>query len=49
MCSHRITLQGIENKRTYDLTEEELTTLRAEVENYTVEGDLVGALATASS
>mmetsp|Transcript_6118 Transcript_6118/g.15484 ORF Transcript_6118/g.15484 Transcript_6118/m.15484 type:complete len:142 (-) Transcript_6118:270-695(-) len=34
---------GIENKRTYDLTEEELTTLRAEVENFTVEGDLVSA------
>merc|ERR1711976_114260 len=31
---------NIDNKRTYDLSEEELTTLRAEVENFTVEGDL---------
>merc|ERR1712188_110869 len=33
---------GIENKRTKDLTEEELTKLRAEVENgqYMIEGDL---------
>uniref|UniRef100_A0A7S1SV42 30S ribosomal protein S13, chloroplastic n=1 Tax=Tetraselmis chuii TaxID=63592 RepID=A0A7S1SV42_9CHLO len=31
---------GIENKRTYDLSEEELTTLRSEVDNYTTEGDL---------
>mmetsp|Transcript_7415 Transcript_7415/g.20940 ORF Transcript_7415/g.20940 Transcript_7415/m.20940 type:complete len:169 (+) Transcript_7415:141-647(+) len=31
---------GIENKRTYDLSEEELTALRQEVENYTIEGDL---------
>lgn len=33
-------LQNIENKRTRDLTEEELTTLRDELEKYTVEGDL---------
>uniref|UniRef100_A0A061SCD0 Small subunit ribosomal protein S13 n=1 Tax=Tetraselmis sp. GSL018 TaxID=582737 RepID=A0A061SCD0_9CHLO len=31
---------NIENKRTYELTEDELTTLRAEVDKYTVEGDL---------
>ncbi|KAI7838811.1 hypothetical protein COHA_007426 [Chlorella ohadii] len=31
---------GVENKRTKDLTEEELTTLREEVDKYTVEGDL---------
>ena len=33
-------LQNIENKRTRELTEEELTTLRDELEKYTVEGDL---------
>lgn len=33
-------LQGIENKRTRDLTEEELTKLREEVDKYTTEGDL---------
>lgn len=32
--------QGIENKRTRELTEAELTTLRDEVEKYTTEGDL---------
>jgi len=32
--------QAIENKRTRELSEEELTTLREEVEKYTVEGDL---------
>lgn len=32
--------QAIENKRTRDLTEEELTKLRDEVEKYSVEGDL---------
>ncbi|KAK9818239.1 hypothetical protein WJX72_009277 [[Myrmecia] bisecta] len=31
---------GIENKRTRELSEEELTTLREEVDKYTVEGDL---------
>ncbi|KAL4424054.1 hypothetical protein ABPG75_001355 [Micractinium tetrahymenae] len=31
---------GVENKRTKDLTEEELTKLREEVDRYTVEGDL---------
>ncbi|KAK9842549.1 hypothetical protein WJX81_005528 [Elliptochloris bilobata] len=31
---------GIENKRTYDLSEEELTSLRDEVEKYSIEGDL---------
>jgi small subunit ribosomal protein S13 len=30
----------VENKRTRELTEEELTTLRDEVDKYTVEGDL---------
>jgi Ribosomal protein S13/S18 len=33
-------VQGIENKRTRELSEEELTQLREEVEKYTVEGDL---------
>ena len=32
--------QGIENKRTRELTETELTTLRDEIEKYTTEGDL---------
>ena len=32
--------QGIENKRTRELSETELTTLRDEVEKYTTEGDL---------
>ena len=32
--------QAIENKRTRDLSEEELTKLRDEVEKYSVEGDL---------
>jgi hypothetical protein len=32
--------QGIENKRTRELSEDELTTLRDEVEKYTIEGDL---------
>ena len=32
--------QGIENKRTRELSEEELTSLRDEVEKYTIEGDL---------
>ena len=32
--------QKIENKRTRELSEEELTTLRDEVEKYSVEGDL---------
>ncbi|KAL3137220.1 Plastid ribosomal protein S13 [Trebouxia sp. C0010 RCD-2024] len=31
---------GIENKRTRELSEEELTNLREEVDKYTVEGDL---------
>jgi small subunit ribosomal protein S13 len=31
---------GIENKRTRELTEAELTTLRDEVDKFTVEGDL---------
>lgn len=31
---------GIDNKRTRDLSEEELTTLRDEVDKYTTEGDL---------
>ena len=35
--------QGVENKRTRDLTEDELTTLRTEVDNYQIEGDLVRA------
>ena len=33
-------VQGIENKRTFELSEEELTSLRDEVEKYSVEGDL---------
>ena len=33
-------LQGIENKRTRELSEDELTRLRDEVEKYTIEGDL---------
>ena len=32
--------QGIENKRTRELSEDELTQLRDEVEKYTIEGDL---------
>ncbi|DBA92723.1 hypothetical protein WJX77_004415 [Trebouxia sp. C0004] len=31
---------GVENKRTRELSEEELTTLREEVDKYTIEGDL---------
>ena len=33
-------MQGIENKRTRELSEEDLTHLREEVDKYTVEGDL---------
>lgn len=33
-------MQGVENKRTRELSEQELTTLREEVDKYTVEGDL---------
>lgn len=33
-------VQGVENKRTRELSEEELTNLREEVDKYTVEGDL---------
>lgn len=33
-------LQHVENKRTRELSEEELTALRDEVEKYSVEGDL---------
>lgn len=33
-------LQGIDNKRTRELSEEELTKLREEVDKYTTEGDL---------
>lgn len=33
--------QKIENKRTRELSEEELTILREEVNKYTTEGDLV--------
>lgn len=33
--------QKIENKRTRELSEEELTQLREEVNKYTIEGDLV--------
>ena len=36
--------QKIENKRTRELSEEELTVLRDEVSKYQVEGDLVRAL-----
>mmetsp|Transcript_7126 Transcript_7126/g.13912 ORF Transcript_7126/g.13912 Transcript_7126/m.13912 type:complete len:182 (-) Transcript_7126:388-933(-) len=31
---------GVENKRTYELDEDELTKLRAEVDKYVIEGDL---------
>lgn len=34
------TMQGIENKRTHELIDEELVTLREEVEKYMVEGEL---------
>jgi hypothetical protein len=34
-------LQTMENKRTRELSEEELTVLRQEVDKYTTEGDLV--------
>ena len=33
-------MQGIENKRTRELSEEELTQLREEVDKYSIEGDL---------
>ena len=33
-------MQGIDNKRTFELSEEELTTIRDEVEKYSIEGDL---------
>lgn len=33
-------VQGIENKRTRELSEDELTKLRDEVDKYTIEGDL---------
>ena len=36
-----LTAQGIENIRTRELSEEQLTTLRDEVNKYTTEGDLV--------
>lgn len=35
-------LQGIENKKTFELTEEEINKLREEVGKYTTEADLVG-------
>lgn len=35
-----MSLQAIENKRTRDLTEDELQSLRDELEKYTIEGDL---------
>jgi len=38
--SPHLPTQGIENKRTRELSETELTTLRDEVEKYTTEGDL---------
>ena len=34
-------LQGVENKRCYELNEEEINKLREEVGNYTTEADLV--------
>ena len=33
-------LQGVENKRTFELSEEELSSIRDEVEKYSIEGDL---------
>jgi hypothetical protein len=38
--AHSLCWQGIENKRTRELSEDELTRLRDEVDKYTVEGDL---------
>ena len=40
MANAWLVTQEIENKRTRELSEEELTILRVEVEKYTVEGDL---------
>ena len=41
--------QKIENKRTRELSEEELTVLRDEVSKYQVEGDLVRTLRVCAS
>eukprot|EP00983_Pelagomonas_calceolata_P052923 1143070-Pelagomonas_calceolata.AAC.3 len=38
-----ILLQGIENKKTYELNEEEVNRIREEVGKYTTEADLVRA------
>lgn len=38
---HARLLQGVENKRTYELNEEEINKLREEVGKYTTESDLV--------
>ncbi len=40
------TLQGVENKKTFELNEEEINKLREEVGKYTTEADLVGAEGT---
>lgn len=34
-------MQGVENKRTYELNEEEINRIRDEVSKYTTEADLV--------
>lgn len=39
-ASASLGMQGVENKRVKDLSEEDLTTLREEVDKYTTEGDL---------
>ncbi len=39
-------LQGIENKKTYELSEEETNRLREEITKYTTESDLVSGTAT---
>lgn len=38
---HCNSLQGVENKKTYELNEEEINKLRDEVGKYTTESDLV--------
>ena len=43
MQSTQLVTQGIENKKTFELNEEEINKLRDEVGKYTTEADLVGA------
>lgn len=40
-------LQGLENKKTYELNEEEINKIRDEVAKYTTEADLVSGGAAA--